>query len=57
MFVFSFCPVDFSDSFTDRKCVWVFADNKGAVLEILSTQIAVVKDAIEEIEQVRTDTG
>uniref|UniRef100_A0A3Q3XF36 Cyclin D1 binding protein 1 n=1 Tax=Mola mola TaxID=94237 RepID=A0A3Q3XF36_MOLML len=26
-------------------------DNKGAVLEILSTQIAVVKDAIEEIEQ------
>lgn len=36
-------------------CVCVCsADNKGAVLIILSSQIGVVKDAIEEIDQVHT---
>lgn len=29
-------------------------DNKGAVLVVLSDQIAIVKDAIDEIEQVHT---
>lgn len=32
------------------------ADNKGAVLVLLSAETGVVKDALEEIEQVHTHT-
>lgn len=45
----------------NQVCWWknvrvCFTDNKAAVLVVLSNQIGVVKDAIEEIEQVEPHT-